>query len=105
MGCKQNDVRNNIFAFNGTHCAYDNGGGKLGDPSANTDDYNCYYPGKPYAKINPGSHELLTDPHFQDAKKGDFRLSPSSPCRGRGCRLKSTATPKPDLGAFVWEKP
>jgi hypothetical protein len=105
MGCKQNDVRNNVFAFNRIDCAYDNGGGKLGDPSANTDDYNCYYPGKPDAKIQPGSHEVLADPHFQDTKKGDFRLSSSSPCRGQGTRVKSTTQEKPDLGAFVREKP
>ncbi len=102
MGCSRNEVRNNIFAFNRTDCAYDNGGGKLGDPSANTDDYNCYFPGKPDARIKPGSHELLADPQFLAAKKGDFRLAPSSPCRGKGARLPSiTATQKPDIGAFV----
>jgi hypothetical protein len=102
LGCSHNDVRNNVFAFNRSDCAYDNGGGKLGDPSANSDDFNCYFPGKPDAKIHPGAQEVLADPQFRDAKKGDFRLSPSSPCRGKGCHLDSTTgNGQPDLGAFV----
>ena len=49
-----NVVKNNIFAFNKTDCGYDNGGGKYGDPADNTDDFNCYFPGKPHPAIKPG---------------------------------------------------
>ena len=101
-GCEQNEVRNNIFAFNKTDCGYDDGGGKLGDPSQNSDDYNCYFPGAPDRRIQPGEHELLADPFFQDAKKGDYRLSHRSPCRSQGYQLESSQEKgRPDLGAFV----
>ncbi|MHB1422899.1 MAG: NosD domain-containing protein [Gemmataceae bacterium] len=100
--CEQNDVRNNIFAFNKTDCGYDNGGGKLGDPSKNNDDYNCYFPGVPDRRIQPGGHELLADPLFRDIKKGDFRLSPRSPCRDKGDQLGEVKQKgSSDLGAFV----
>lgn len=78
-------------------CAYDNGGGKYGDPARNVDDYNCYFPGKPNERIHPGQHEVLSDPLFVDAKKGDYRLREVSPCRGKGLPSKGR---KVDLGAF-----
>jgi parallel beta-helix repeat protein len=100
-GCVRNEVRNNIFAFNKTDCGYDDGGGKLGDPSDNTDDFNCYFPGKPNPLIHPGRHELQATPRFRDAGKGDFRLLPGSPCRGKATGLESPAVAAvPDLGAF-----
>ena len=80
VGCKNNAVNNNIFAFNKTDCAYDNGGGHYGDPANNTDDHNCYFPGKPSVQIHPGLHEILADPMFVNAKEGDYRLKPESPC-------------------------
>ncbi len=83
-GCANNVVENNIFAFNHTDCDYDNGGGKLGDPHDNTDDFNCYYPGKPNAAVKPGPNEVTADPLFVDAKKGDYRLREKSPCIGAG---------------------
>lgn len=99
-GCMRNDVRNNIFAFNKTDCDYDNGGGKLGDPAENTDDYNCYFPGKPNPLIAPGKHEILADPRFRNAKKGDFRLLERSPCRRKAGEVESREEKKLDLGAF-----
>lgn len=102
-GCKNNVVKNNISAFNKTDCGYDNGDGsaRYGSPSDNTDDYNCYFPGKPNEKIKPGSHEVLADPLFVDPKKGDFRLKEDSPCRSKGVDVGLAFKGKaPDLGAF-----
>jgi hypothetical protein len=100
-GCKNNVVKNNICAFNKTDCGFDNGGGEYGDPVDNTDDFNCYFPGKPAEKIKPGSHEVLADPMFVDPKKGDFRLKEDSPCRGKGVDVGLPFKGKaPDLGAF-----
>ncbi len=100
-GCTDNVVQNNIFAFNKTECGYDNGGGHYGDPARNIDDYNCYFPGKPSPRLHPGPHEVLSDPLFLDARKGDFRLQENSPCRVRGVSPASQSTGKaPDLGAF-----
>jgi parallel beta-helix repeat protein len=100
-GCRMNDVRNNIFAFNRTDCGYDNGSGRFGDPADNTDDYNCYFPGKPNDRIRPGAHELLADPGFRDAKKGDYRLSEDSPCRGKAVDVGLPRQgSSQDLGAF-----
>jgi parallel beta-helix repeat protein len=98
-GCTGNIVKNNIFAFNKTDCAYDNGGGKYGDPAKNLDDFNCYFPGKPNERIKPGLNEVLAGPLFVDSKKGDFRLKDGSPCRGKGVDVGMGKAP--DLGAFV----
>lgn len=100
-GCMNNDVRNNIFAFNRVDCGYDNGGGKLGDPSGNKDDFNCYFPGKPAKELDAGAHEVLADPQFLDAKKGDYRLAEKSPCRGAGTDVGLTTSKSPDLGPFI----
>jgi ubiquinone/menaquinone biosynthesis C-methylase UbiE len=101
-GCKGNVVKNNIFAFNKTDCGYDNGSGKYGDPADNSDDYNCYFPGKPAEQIKPGTHEILADPQFIDAKKGDYRLKHDSPCRGKGVDVGLPFKGKAlDLGAFA----
>lgn len=100
-GCTDNIVKNNIFAFAKTDCGYDNGGGKYGDPARNTDDFNCYFPGKPSDRIGAGSHEVLADPLFVDPKQGDLRLKPESPCRGKGTDVGlSFAGTAPALGAF-----
>jgi hypothetical protein len=100
-GCTDNVVQNNIFAFNGTDCGYDNGGGKLGDPARNTDDYNCYFPGKPDARIHSGSHEILADPKFIDAKTGDYRLQQDGPCVEKAVKLKIPALDVvKNVGAF-----
>jgi hypothetical protein len=94
-------VKNNIFAFNGRDCGYDNGGGKLGDPARNVDDFNCYFPGKPNERIGPGKHEVLADPLFMDPKKGDFRLKAESPCLQQGADVGMPFVGKaPALGAF-----
>lgn len=104
-GCKNNVVKNNIFAFNKTDCGYDNGGGKLGDPADNVDDYNCYFPGKPEVNLRPGKHEVLADPQFVDAKKGDYRLKNDSLCRGKGVNVGLPFRGKaPDIGAFILPK-
>jgi parallel beta-helix repeat protein len=87
-GSTDNVVQNNIFAFNGTDCGYDNGGGRLGDPARNIDDYNCYYPGKPEPRVQPGGHEILADPQFIDAKAGDYRLREDSPCVAKAVKPK-----------------
>lgn len=92
-GCRGNVVRNNIFAFNKRDGADDNGGGKLGSPADNVDDYNCYFPTRPDAHIRVGAHEVFADPLFRDAKIGDFRLKDNSPCVGGGIDGKN-------LGAF-----
>jgi parallel beta-helix repeat protein len=100
-GCTDNVVQNNIFAFNGTDGGYDNGGGKLGDPARNADDYNCYFPSNPDARIHPGSHEILADPKFIDAKAGDYRLREDSPCMGKAVKLKAPALDVvKNVGAF-----
>jgi hypothetical protein len=101
-GCTSNIVENNIFAFNQIDCGYDNGGGQLGDPANNVEDYNCYYPGKPDAALLPGAHEVLADPLFVDRANGDYRLKVGSPCVGRGINVVSpSGGRRPDLGAFV----
>jgi hypothetical protein len=106
-GCTDNVVKNNIFAFNHLDCGYDNGDGsaKYGDPARNTDDANCYFPGKPSDRIHPGAHEVLADPKFVDRKKGDFRLQADSPCRGQGVDVGLPFQGKaPDLGAFPFAR-
>ncbi len=91
----------NIIAFNGTDSGYDNGGGRLGDPARNTDDYNCYFPGKPHARILAGAHEILADPKFIDAKAGDYRLREDSPCVGKAVKPKILGlTAIGNVGAF-----
>jgi hypothetical protein len=99
--CKNNLVEDNVFAFNKTDCVYGDGGVKLGAPSGNTDDHNCYFPGKPAAKIGPAQNEVLSDPQFLDGENGDFRLKPTSPCLGAGRPAGLPAEKKePNLGAF-----
>jgi hypothetical protein len=83
-----NVVQNNIFAFNGRDCGYDNGGGKEGDPERNVDDYNCYYLAKPERLIRPGLHEILADPRFMDAQAGDYHIRDDSPCMGKAVEVK-----------------
>jgi hypothetical protein len=100
-GCRDNIVKNNIFAFNKTDCGYDNGGGKLGDPAGNLDDYNCYFPGKPDTKLRPGTHEVLADPQFVDAGKGNYTLRKDSPCRASGADVGLPFQYEaPDIGVF-----
>jgi hypothetical protein len=81
----------------------DNGGGKLGDPADNTDDYNCYLK-KPASLVGAGPNTVFADPGFRNAKAHDFRLKADSPCRGKGADLGDPKNPKPDLGAFPTEK-
>jgi hypothetical protein len=71
-GCRDNIVRNNIFACNGTGCGYDNGGGAYGDPADNVLDHNCYVPGTPDAQLTAGPQELTSDPLFRDREKGSL---------------------------------
>jgi parallel beta-helix repeat protein len=92
-GCTDNVVKNNIFAFNTTDGGYDNGGGKLGDPARNSDDYNCYFPGQPAVQVSPGLHQVLADPLFESAQTGDYRLRPGSPCARAGTRGARSARP------------
>jgi Right handed beta helix region len=99
--CANNVIENNIFAFNRTDCDYDNGGGKLGDPHDNLDDYNCSFPGKPNPAVKPGPNEVTADPLFLDAKKRDYRLREKSPCIGTGTDVGLPYEgKKPHLGAY-----
>lgn len=101
-GCTDNVVKNNIFAFNQADCGYDNGGGRYGDPARNTDDFNCYFPGKPSERSGSGEHEVLADPRFVASKHGDFRLMQDSPCLGKAADVGLPFVGKaPDLGAFL----
>jgi parallel beta-helix repeat protein len=100
-GCANNVVENNIFAFNRTDCDYDNGGGKLGDPHDNLDDYNCSFPGKPNPAVKSGPNEVTADPLFMDAKKRDYRLREKSPCLRAGTDVGLPHEgKKPNLGAY-----
>ncbi len=100
-GCVGNVVKNNIFAFNKTDCGYDNGSGKYADPARNVDDFNCYFPGKPDERIEPGRNEVLADPLFVSPKKGDFRLKGGSPCLDKGADVGLPFQGKaPAPGAF-----
>lgn len=99
--CLGNDVKNNISAFNRTDCGWDNGGGFLGSPERNADDYNCYFPGNPAERLEPGAHEVLADPAFVDSKNGDYRLKRNSPCRDKGINVGLPVKGKvQNLGAF-----
>ena len=84
-GSAFNVVKNNIFAFNeGAESGVDTGGGQLGAPHDNVEDFNCYYPERPDPRISAGKHELYADPLFADIERGEFRLMESSPCIDRG---------------------
>jgi hypothetical protein len=98
---KNNSVRDNIFAFNKTDCMYGDGGAQLGAPANNLDDANCYFPGKPSPRLEPGKNEVLSDPRFRDGKHRDFRLRPASPCVGAGVDVGLPFEGKrPNLGAY-----
>jgi Periplasmic copper-binding protein (NosD) len=77
--CTNNVVEHNIFAFNTTNAGWDDGGGKLGDPSNNLDDYNVYYGGKMDSHVKLGAHEVFADPLLLNALIGDFRLKNGAP--------------------------
>ncbi|MFH0863882.1 MAG: right-handed parallel beta-helix repeat-containing protein [Candidatus Gottesmanbacteria bacterium] len=90
-GAVNNDIKNNIFAFNNVDGVIDNGGG-----SNNTDDYNIYTKQPNYAGsgVIVGSHEIYADPKFVNPVIGDFRLQSTSPAKNAGSDGK-------DLGAFA----
>jgi hypothetical protein len=100
-GSAFNVVKNNIFAFNTDGDAgYDNGGGLLGDPHDNVDDYNCYVKAPP-PQIPPGPNEVVADPRFLDPESGDFRLRSNSSCIDRGTDLGYPfLEAAPDIGFF-----
>lgn len=102
-GATNNDVKNNIFAFNGANAKRD------GNPSNNSDDYNTYFSlaGSDYApsgvdfNLPTGPHEIIQDPRFQNAIIGDYRLQPSSPSIDRGINLGMPFVANaPDMGAY-----
>jgi parallel beta-helix repeat protein len=99
-GCISNVVENNVSCFNHTDCGLDKGGGDS-KPSNNTDDFNCYFPGKPNAEVKPEPNEVTADPLFVDAKKRDYRLREKSPCVGAGTDVGLPYEgKKPNLGAY-----
>ena len=71
-GCVNNVAQHNIFAFNSTNAGYDNGGGTLGNPSNNLDDYNDYFQGTLDARVPLGPHDMFVNPGFVNAQFGDF---------------------------------
>jgi parallel beta-helix repeat protein len=83
-GCTNNVVEHNIFAFNVNNGGWDNGGGKLGSPSNNLDDYNDYYSGRLDSRIALGAHDTSSNPLLVNALLGDLRLKPGSPDAGDG---------------------
>jgi hypothetical protein len=99
--CHDNDIRDNIFAFNKEDCVFGDGGAKLGAPHDNTDDFNDYFPGAVSPRIPPGRHDRHVNPRFRDARKGDFRLAPASPCAGVATKVDGeTRKEKRNLGAY-----
>lgn len=94
-GCNNNAVQGNVsWGHPGYDVDYDNGGGKLGDPWGNSDDYNLW------GRINPlvpglvspggaratlGVNDLLgVDPMFVSPAAGDFSLKSGSLGIGTG---------------------
>jgi hypothetical protein len=94
--CADNIVMNNIFTFN-----QDDGGPYASPgPVRNTDDYNCYFPGKPGDLLPAGPHEIYADPQFVSPATGDFRLKAESPCIGSGTLLGLPGDAISNIGAF-----
>ena len=85
-GCTDNVVENNISASTIPTAATTTAGANpnMETPSNNTDDFNCYFPGKPNPPVKPGPNDLSADPRFVDAKKNDYRLRDDSPCCAAG---------------------
>jgi hypothetical protein len=66
-----------------------------GDSSVGPIIHSCVYGKKPFRRhAKPGEGCITADPQFRNPKAFDYRLKPSSPCRGKasdggdmGCRL------------------
>lgn len=91
-GCLRNDVKNNIVSNCTLESGYDNGGGLLGDPTDNVDDFNDYYPDGVGIYLDVyntvGANDINAAPLFldEDGSGGivDYRLQAGSPCVSAG---------------------
>ena len=99
-------IKNNIFAYNEASLEYASGAYiVLADSSYCYWDYNCIYENT-ICGVEPGAHDIFTDPLFVDTLNDDFHLLPQSPCIDAGdpdSPLDPDST-RADIGAFFYDQ-
>jgi hypothetical protein len=118
----RNRIANNIAVKAGAEVFYCDKGGDNDERYGNANEYmnNCFgsesggflfWGGRmlsTYEELENSygraMHNVQADPAFVDPRKADFRLVPSSPCRGRGLVVPNIAVAvsgsNPDVGRF-----